>query len=343
MQVANLVGDLLRPLILEARAERVEANRITGAPTSPLPLRNVADVSYRSGRVQRLDQTVRARSFDRPSVPIAAPKATELRGDLPAWTPREDITETDLMRAQRLLGQAPNLAPSVAQSARRVVRTVLNTLEQCGAQLLSTGEITIDVVDATPVTLDFGVPAANKFTFGAAAWASSARDILADLMAMRARFVAMGGDPSAAQIVTSDKVLAAMLSNTGLRDLLGSSNAVTRAGLAAALQVYGLPPVVPYDRVLRNAAGVRVPVWPVDALAFVPVGDPIGSTQVGVTAEAIEQVTQQVLLPEEAPGVTVVTLGNDDPVQRAVKAAAVGLPVLDEPDLLVIARDLVAA
>lgn len=343
MQLVNLIDDYLQAVILEARQERVEANRLI-ADGGHLPVVEVPDVRYRSGRVQRFDQTIAARPFDAPSLPIAMPKADKLDGDLPKWMPRVDITEQDIVLAQRLAGQQVNILPTVARAAREVARTVLNTYESLAAGLLSTGNLTVIIAGGpgTPdvsMTLDFGVPAANKFV-PATKWDQTGATILADLRAWVQQFTDQGGDPQAAVIRTSSRVISLMLLNEQVRSSLGTSNAVTQAGLTAALQAHGLPPIVAYDRVLRNAAGVRQRIWPADRLAIIPTGDPIGSTQVGITAEAILQVENRILTAEQAPGLTINTLGQDDPPSRAVKGAAAGLPVLDEPDVLVVASGL---
>jgi hypothetical protein len=47
-----------------------------------------------------------------------------------------------------------------------------------------------------------------------------------------------------------------------------------------------------------------------------------------------------VLTAAQAPGLTIVTLGDDNPVQRAVKAAALGMPILRDNEDIVILKGL---
>ena len=68
--------------------------------------------------------------------------------------------------------------------------------------------------------------------------------------------------------------------------------------------------------------------------------EPVGATQLGVTQEAVQQVQNRVLVASEAPGVTVVTLGKDNPVQRAVKAAAIGMPVIGDIDQITVVNGI---
>ena len=46
------------------------------------------------------------------------------------------------------------------------------------------------------------------------------------------------------------------------------------------------------------------------------------------------------LAATEAPGVTIVTLGQDNPVQRAVKAAAIGMPVLHDIEQISVVKGI---
>ena len=55
----------------------------------------------------------------------------------------------------------------------------------------------------------------------------------------------------------------------------------------------------------------------------------------------MQQVQNRVLAAAEAPGITIVTLGRDNPVQRAVKAAAIGMPVLADADQVTVLTGVV--
>ncbi len=103
----------------------------------------------------------------------------------------------------------------------------------------------------------------------------------------------------------------------------------------------GLPAVVVYDRTLKAYDGTTTRVFPEGVITFLPAEDaPVGRTELGITQEAVQQVQGQVLTVDQAPGVTIVTLGQDNPVQRAVKGAAIGLPVLADTDSITILKGI---
>lgn len=335
MQIVDLVPDL-QAVILAAREQRDARNTLARF----LPNVQVQDVSYRLGRSQRLDQVVPVRAIDAPATPIRRPGVIDVRGDLPAVTPIEYLTEDDLTRARRLAGVNVDLAPSVAVAARRVALAVDNTFEQMRGQALSTGIVSLQLEDGNVRPVDFGVPAGQKFT-AATAWnnAGYTGDPFTELEAWHAAYNDASGT-DAGVVLTSRKVLSLM--GVALRKKY-PQQPIGAATVAGELALRNLPPIVTYDRMLTNYDGTRSRVFPEGSLTFLPPEDvPIGRTELGVTQEAVQQVEQQVLTAGQAAGLTIVTLGQDNPVQRAVKGAALGLPVIQDTDVLVLVSGLVA-
>jgi hypothetical protein len=116
------------------------------------------------------------------------------------------------------------------------------------------------------------------------------------------------------------------------------------AGRPTSLNAYladrGLPEFYTYDRTLKQEDGSEGPGLPEGYGTFLPQGDTVGRTELGVTQESVQQVQNRVLAAQEAPGMTIQTLGSDNPVQRAVKGASVGLPVIqDNEDIVDPLRD----
>lgn len=335
MQIRDLVPDLAA-VILAAREQRDARNTLTPF----LPYQQVADVSYRLGRQTRLDQTVPVRAIDAPATPIRRPGVVDVRGDLPAVTPIEYITESDLVLAQRLAGVSVDLAPSVAVAARRVALAVDNTFELMRGQALSTGIVSLQLEDGLTQAVDFGVPVGQKFT-APTAWTDGAYtgDPFVELEAWHSAYVEASGTEAGA-IVTTRRVVAIMVAK--LRAKYPNQPVGTQT-LEGELALRNLPPITRYDRILTNQDGTRSRVFPEGALSFLPASDaPVGRTELGVTQEAVQQVEGRVLTADQAPGLTIVTLGQDNPVQRAVKGAAIGLPVIQDTDSIVVVNGLVA-
>lgn len=328
MQLINLVPDL-QAVILAAREQRDARNTLARF----LPNVAVQDVSYRLGRQQRLDQTVPIRAIDAPATPIRRPGVLDVKGDLPAVTPIEVLTENDLTMAQRLAGVNVDLAPSVATAARRVALTVDNTFEQMRGQALSTGIVSLQMEDGNIRPVDFGVPAAQKFT-PAVAWDAStySGDPFEELETWHAAYTTAAG--SDAGVLLASRRFVSIL-GTYLRGKY-PQQPIGAATVTGELAMRNLPQVITYDRTVTQLDGTRTRVFPEGSLAFLPPEDvPIGRTELGVTQEAVQQVEARVLTAEQAAGLTIVTLGQDNPVQRAVKGAAIGLPVIQDTDVIV--------
>jgi hypothetical protein len=166
-------------------------------------------------------------------------------------------------------------------------------------------------------------------------WTNTAgATVLSDLIAWHDAYVASAGGP-AGVILMSTKAMRLAARNTEVVNAITGAAAgrtqVTFAELNALLEINSLPPIRTYDRSLKNIDGTVVRVAPENRIAFLPpAGVRIGTTQYGPTEEAAELIAARVLAPGQGPGIAVVTLVNDNPVQKAVKSAAIGLPVIDD-------------
>ena len=65
-----------------------------------------------------------------------------------------------------------------------------------------------------------------------------------------------------------------------------------------------------------------------------PANEPLGKTYYGPTAEAIKLAEKGYIKAEATPGVVAVVTSTDDPVQTFTKGAAVALPAMPNPDLI---------
>ena len=330
MQMIDLVPDL-RPTILAARQVRDANNTLARF----LPYREVQSVSYRLGRRQRLDQTVPVRAIDAPAVPIRRPGVLDVRGDLPAVTPIVDLSEQDLTNemviAQQLAGVAVNWEPVVQAAAGQAAKTVDNTFEAMRGQALSTLKIALTSADGVVHDVDFGADSSQVVNV-TNRWDQAGGDAFADFARVHGEHIDRAGAPAGIALTTA-KVKRALLAALAVKYPNAPVDVNT---LNAYLTANDLPQVLTYDRSFTAYGGTKTRVYPEGTLTFLPGDEPVGATQLGVTQEAVQQVQNRVLVASEAPGVTVVTLGKDNPVQRSVKAAAVGLPVLADIDQITV-------
>lgn len=330
MQMIDLVPDL-RPTILAARQVRDANNTLARF----LPYREVQSVSYRLGRRQRLDQTVPVRAIDAPAVPIRRPGVLDVRGDLPAVTPIVDLSEQDLTNemviAQQLAGIAVNWEPVVQAAAGQAAKTVDNTFEAMRGQALSTLKIALTSADGVVHDVDFGAGGSQVVNV-INRWDQAGGDAFADFARVHGEHIDRAGAPAGIALTTA-KVKRALLAALAVKYPNAPVDVNT---LNAYLTANDLPQVLTYDRSFTAYDGTKTRVYPEGTLTFLPGDEPVGATQLGVTQEAVQQVQNRVLAASEAPGVTVVTLGKDNPVQRSVKAAAIGLPVLADIDQITV-------
>lgn len=329
MQMMDLVDDL-RPVILAARQFRDDRNSLSRF----LPPTAVQAITYRLGRRKRFDQTVPVRAFDAPATPIKRPGLVEVRGELPAVTPIVDLTETDLNQefilAQQLAGVAVNYEPWVIAAAGLAAQATDNTYELMRGQALAFGEISLVAEDGEVHEVDFGVSADQKIEV------TDPDAFFENLEAGHEVFRETSGD-AAGVALTTRKVYRKALQ--ALQVMYPQSPAgVTQ--LNAYLADRGLPEFVTNDRSLRDESGNRTRIYPEGYLTFLPAEGTIGRTELGVTQEAVQQVQDRVLTAVEAPGTTIITLGQNNPVQRAVKAASVGMPVIQDNDSIVVLSGL---
>lgn len=338
MQIIDLVPDL-RPTILAARQLQDARNSLAQF----LPNTNVQAISYRLGRRRRMDQVVPVRAIDAPAVPIRRPGVVEVRGDLPAITPIVDLSEQDLTNemilAQQLAGLNVDWQPGVDTAAASCALTVDNTLEIMRGQLLSTGVVSLQAADGVVHEVDFGVSADQKIEITTPWTSASAAAVFDDFTAAHEVHIEASG--AAAGVVLATRKVRTLL----LRALqtMYPQQPVGQVALDAYLTDQNLPPIVTNDRQMENANGTRSRVYPEGTLTFLPsADDPVGRTELGITQEAVQQVSRvqpngaTALTSDIAAGLTIITLGDDNPVRRSVKGAALGLPVMDDPTQITI-------
>lgn len=325
------IVDSLRPYIMLARQRAAEEPDIL---RDLAPVRPVNDFRYKLGRALRTDQVAPVRALGTPSTPIRRPGVVTIEGQLPAITPRADIDEDDLIRYATLLNAdtatADLITANVARATVEVADTIDNTLSLMRGQLFAFGVVTIDTAEGQTQGVEFGVPAAT--TVGTP-WNAAGATPLANYEAAVDDYVTRNGSRPGFAVTSSSKKAALR------RDLQGKypTSPVGNAALTSYLQDNDLPAVVAYDKQIvvqgeTIAEDVSRRVYPTDRLTLLPpLGTQVASTQLGITAEARMQAQAGILRLSEVAGITIVTMGQDDPPKLAVKGSALGLPVAERP------------
>lgn len=312
-----------------------------------MPVVENETVDYRLARTDRFNEAANIRAFDMPAPIIGRPEATVVKGGLPAISAMDVLTETDSIRARRLarLDNGDAVANQTNAVLARTTQAVQNKYELLRGLALSQGVIVINE-NGVQQAVDFDVPAANKVT-RAVSWLDPAANVLSELFAWHQVYIDSAGE-SAGVIMTSNRVLQAMLLNTGLRGLFNPRpEIITPVALNQQLQAFGLPPITTYERKIdtgtRDGQGrpVRQRVIAENRLIFLPAeGTPVGETQTGLTEEATLLTERGVIAEEVAAGLVAVTYVNEQPVWRAGLTASIGLPVIQRPEALLTATVL---
>lgn len=300
------------------------------------------DIRFRVVRTRRETRRVAPyRAFDAES-PIGARPGVETRsGALPPISEKLPLTEGEQLELDALYRNMDRaLVDQLFDDAAIEARRVAGRLELARGEVLSTGTITIAENGLDLDTVDFGVPA-EHLVAADADHSEPDTDVLGDLFDWREQYVDTNGFAPGA-ILTSSSVRTGWGRNEGFRQLagsiLGTPSRVSTAQVNAAFEEYDLPPIVTYDRKAVGIDGVERRIIPEGTVIFLPpAGERLGNTQLGVTAEARRLAQSRAIANEDLGGMTAVTMLSDDPVTMWTKVSAIALPVLDNPDAILIA------
>lgn len=306
-----------------------------------LPNRPIDDLEYRFMKADLVDQDMAPfRAWDT-EAPIGKRQGlSRVTGELPPLSKKIRLGEEERLRLRAL--ESGNQAPLIAQiydDAASMTRAVQARIEKARGEALYDGKVVINE-NSMQATVDFNIPAGNRVA-PATLWSVTATATpVTDVRTWVEAYVALNGiAPGVA--LTSTRVVSNLMKNAEIRTLAGSLAGtpamVTPETVGAVFAAYGLPPFVTYDTQVR-VDGVSTRVIPDDRVVFLPpAGEPLGQTFYGVTAEALELRSEGKIVATQAPGVVAVLEKTFDPVATWTKAAAIALPVIANPGLIITA------
>lgn len=305
-----------------------------------LPNRDIRDLEYRFLKGNLLDQDVAPyRAFDTEAAIGKRPGVSRVSGELPPLSKKMRLGEEARLRLEQLnTGSAAGLADQIFDDAANLVRAVQARLELARGNALYDGKVTI-AENGLVATIDFGMSGSHKVAPGILWSTVATATVLADLLTWRALYITDNGVAPGA-IVTSNRVLGYMLRNAEVRTLAssvaGTPAVVSQETLRQVLAIHGLPPVETYDTVVR-VDGVATRPIPDDRLLMLPAagGPPLGNTFSGITAEALELRQAGQMVAGAEAGIVAVVDKTFDPVATWTKAAAIAVPVVANPDLVI--------
>jgi hypothetical protein len=238
---------------------------------------------------------------------------------------------------------SPAIVNAIYDDATNLTREIQARMEQARGDVLTDGRFTLAGEGGLFMEADFSVPVAHLVA-AATPWSTVASaSIITDVASWVDVYVATNGFPPGG-MVTSRRVLNFMLRNAELRTLAatlaGTPGLVTRAGLDAALDAYSLPPISFIYDTQVEVDDVATRVIPDDRVIFhPPAGSQMGYTAWGVSATALELVNSNAVDFDfsEAPGIVGVVEKSGPPYREWAFVDAVGMPVLSNSRLLLVA------
>ncbi|MGQ0774555.1 MAG: major capsid protein [Pseudonocardiales bacterium] len=303
-----------------------------------LPNRLIDDLDYRISRGGGgLAEAASFRAWDTESPLIKRPGFTRIQGELPPISLKSRLGEYDRLRTRR----APDtqVREAILTDTDRLVRGIAARMELARGEALADAKVTL-AENGLQLSVDFARKATHSVV-AATLWSNPAATPITDLLAWQEVYVATNGEPPGTLLV-SNRLFAFLMKNAEIRNLVfpgaNQPSLVTRTSVNEALAAFGLPSLTTYDVQVVNTSGNTQRVIPDNVLLMLPAatgadnpaGTQLGGTLWGTTAESLEP---EFGLTGNEPGLVAGSYSDKDPVALWTKAAAIGLPVVVNPDL----------
>lgn len=241
------------------------------------------------------------------------------------------IAEKEIIKVQnpRTDAELTFVLSQLYKDSEKMVEGVKVRVEAMRMEATSTGKIKIEE-NGVKVTLDYGVPTANKKSFN---WSdASTSKPLDDLTTLADAVEDTSSRPTRA--ITSRKIARAICNSNSVRAAIHGVNSdkiVTLAQLNELLEQSNLPQIVTYEAKYKveGAKGFTTKrYFPENVISMFGDG-PLGETIYGLTAEEVKLIGDGKMDVAEMVGnIFVGTYTSIDPVGEFTKAAATALPSL---------------
>ena len=295
--------------------------------------------------IVRTNRTARFRSFDGRLHVSERDTGSEKRVSLLPLSTSLSMGEYERLQLEFARTSGTNqqaLANAVYNDAENLTNEVLNRMEQAWGDVLTDGKLTINE-GGFAGEADFGVPATHIVSAGTSWVTIASAAALDNLIAWADVYVATNGF-APGSIQTSQRVLRLLQTNAQIVGAIaGTTSGRTRVTIPEIndlLSSEGLPTLrAPYDT-LVDVDGTSTRVIADDKLLMLPpnIGD-LGYTAYGLSATALELVNSNVadMSFSNAPGIVGVVEKTGPPYRQFTFVDAVGMPILANAKLLLIA------
>jgi hypothetical protein len=311
-----------------------------------LPDRMVLDNKVDIGTLTKTGRTARFRVFDGP---IHVARRDVFQTSSVALPPLSDsihMGEYERLQLQFAQTQGTNtgaLVRAIYDDATLLSGNVRRRMELARGDVLVDGKFTLNGEGGLFMEADFGVPAGNLKTAGTLWSTTATADVIADLNTWVQYYLDLNGFLPGGMVLSRTTVQQ-LLQNTKLQtahgSILGVAGLLTRQQIDATLDSYTLPPIkMVYDSSV-DVDGTSTRILPSNKVIFLPPeGQELGYTAWGVSATALELVnsSESDLSFEDAPGIVGVVEKQGPPYRQYTFVDAVGMPVIENPNYLMVA------
>lgn len=330
----------------EARAAQVVAQPAFTL-AQYLPDRTNPSLSFNFDKSQTsLPRAASYRSFDAEADFGSTEGGESSSGRIPPMSRKLRIDEYDTLVQQIDGGEI--LRDTYLKHTRRIAGEFQTRVELARGQSLELGQVTLNE-RKLKATVDFGRKASHSVV-AATLWSNTAADILGDLTAWDAVYVASNG-AKWADVLVSSQTLAFMQRNVGLiKAALGRGSdlppIISVDAVQSVLDAYRLGRIVVNDEQVVDANGTQTRVISANKVIFLPSstsaslsgegGTVLGGVDWGFTAESASP--KYGISAGERAGIFGAVFSDNDPEGRYVLLSATALPVLENADLTFAAR-----
>lgn len=337
-----LVYDLADPVELQGYVRNIEVPGFR-LINEVLPGLLLDDLEYRflKGDLAGMD-IAQYRAFDTEAGIGTRGGVRRVTGELPPLSKKMPLGEEQRLRLrglQRTGGDAARIADLIFDDAGRLTQSLLGRLEVAAGDSLVNGKVTISENGVAAEGI-WGYTADNR-KVAALSWLDPAAKIIDELQAWVEAYAKLSGGQRPAYFQTSLRYRNALLRNDQVRAFVGAPaggpGLVTQDDLLRVFDAFDLPPLRTYDTEVLKA-GVQTRVIPEHIGLLLPADGSAGRTYMGTTAEAIELVEARQIAADQLPGLTAVNQKTWDPVQTWTKVSGIGIPTIQQPQLVISAR-----
>lgn len=307
-KIAPMLGESLFP---ERKIQDIEFDMILGAGGLPVSASvHAFDTKTQMASREAIEKGVASLALIKRQIKIAEKEIIKVQN------PRTDAELTFVLS-------------QLYKDSEKMVEGVKVRVEAMRMEALSTGKIKIEE-NGVKVTLDYGVPTANKKSFN---WSvASTSKPLDDLTTLADAVEDTSSRPTRA--LTSRKIARAICNSNSVRAAIHGVNSdkiVTLAQLNELLEQSNLPQIVTYEAKYKveGAKGFTTKrYFPENVISMFGDG-PLGETIYGLTAEEVKLIGDGKMDEASMVGhIFVGTYTSIDPVGEFTKAAATALPSL---------------